>query len=155
MTNRNAILSRRSARLRCRFITLLVIVSVSVCCCKARFLAAGFGAEQHCGTIAAQTVPGCCSHAPSDDSDRRDDEDTSPKTPAGGCTLCCIKATNLDHGDDALLKCLSSTSNAQVLWTVPAPQAAVEHVRQSGMAEADGPAVPSPTLLRLHCALIV
>ena len=125
-------------------LTTVLVVCISVCCCQGQLLIEGLsGPDAITAAEAGCASAGCCAK-PAEPQD-------APKSPTRRCQSCCVKGTGL-----------KATS-----LTLPAPTVVFVHVHDPAPLIATPPSVGSrrplevtvcvdpPTLLRLHCALVV
>jgi hypothetical protein len=142
-----------------RLAAVVVAVSLSVCCCQVTVLMHAFGApggngtgirhqtaSARCGTSASADLSPCC---------RGPLDDQGPEMPdgaPGGCGCCCVKGTGLKgttyHAAGQLAAILPPLLPVAEIIDL-APQAVPARIERCAAAP------PAPTLLRLHCALIV
>jgi hypothetical protein len=125
-----------------QIITTTLVVCLSVCCCQGQILfdgMAGFDSEATAGCAAAS----CCvpSDLPNEGSDG----------PTRRCQSCCVKGTGLK---DTLLR-LPATTIAFLPPSSSATPIALPELSAPQTPMAVITCVDPPTLLRLHCALVV
>ncbi|MCA9294887.1 MAG: hypothetical protein KC983_00185 [Phycisphaerales bacterium] len=140
-------MARRLIHFGQRCMILMLILSVSICCCDLHAFAGG----GHVSTAASgRSVPACCANCVSDAAD----DTSTPDSERKGCAVCCIKGSGLKDAGYVLL-------NGPITLmpiAVPAATPCVEIPNTPKSPLLDGwlrPDVDPPTLLRLHCALIV
>ena len=122
-------------------LTALLVVCVSFCCCQANALVVL--SDVAAGASVDACATGCCERpeAPDDDGD----------TPTRRCQSCCVKGTG---PQDTSVTLPDVTVVAAPALPAPLPIAAPPSVARPRPLEVT-PCVPPPTLLRLHCALVV
>ena len=143
----------RSSNLVERVTAAVLTGCVSLCCCQAELLLAGLSAH---GTSPvcrlAASAPPHCANCPNDGPGG---QDAAPPGPVRGCQLCwCVKGfgpkdagaapRNLSLAITPVLSLPAGTVPSLPYHADGPHRAQVKHVR-----------VQPPTLLRLHCALIV
>ncbi|MCP3903931.1 MAG: hypothetical protein GY715_09885 [Planctomycetes bacterium] len=130
------------------FVSTLVVVCVSVCCCQAQILTHGLTDASARGPVAETAAPSCCSgQCPSETGSDSDE----PATPMRGCRVCCIKGSGLQTGPT-----LDLSQDVVALPPMPALVETLDRPASRVIApEAAPPFVAPPTLLRLRCALVV
>lgn len=130
-----------------RFIATILVVSVSICCCQAKVLlhASSDQVAVSCGTTGA--TPSCCT-PPAPDSSEDD-------TPGGdGCKSCCFKGTGLKDAKPVLPKpVLIAIPMLATPATLVTPAVGVPAACSTDASQV--PYFEPPTLVRLHCALLV
>lgn len=132
----------------------VLTVCLSVCCCQGQLLAQGASdTERQATRRSGDTGAACC---PGRGDERPDDapRDQDPAPPLKACKAYCIKGTGLRN---AGLTLAIATVDAAPIAAMPA---AFVHVRDRGHHRPPGlnaakRRVAPPTLLRLHCAMLV
>jgi len=131
-----------------QFVTTLVVVCLSVCCCQAQMLAHGDSDTQGGGPVEAAAASSCCSGQCASEADPESDE---PAVPMRGCKTCCIKGSGLQTGPR-----LDIPETVVALPPVPEfVEVCVAPEMPVIAPEAAPPYVAPPTLWRLRCAMIV
>ena len=132
-----------------RLIVAVLAVCVSICCCQAQLLLSRLSDTSPVNRLAASAAARCARCADKDPASGRDE---APPAPAGGCQLCgCVKDIGPRDAGPVLADArvaMKTVSALPVLSPPPhhvqGPQRAMNQLRRQ-----------PPTLVRLHCALIV
>ena len=130
-----------SSNLLLSLVVAMLTASLSVCCCQTNVL---FAVSDH-------DEPSCCANCPDETPDNQNE--TPP--PSKGCLSCCIKGTGLK--DTTLV--LPDRDVAAIVPPLALPTGIVQFPTREpccvpGLAATPLHLVP-PTLVRLHCALLV
>ncbi len=143
---------KRLVHLGQHLMVVLLVLSVSICCCDLHLVGSGIARATHQAdaVAASNATVSCCSNCTADGAG----DESSPLPDNGGCTTCCIKGSGLkDIGVTLLTGPITvvpyAVPAAPQLFDIPnAPKTAL-------LLAAPRHHVEPPTLLRLRCALIV
>ena len=126
------------------WITALLVVSISICCCQTHLLLHGLSDTDD--RLSAAAASPCCDRCAGEEADPPETPSPSPK----GCQVCCIKGTGLkDHG--AMLP-----PGPMLMAPIPALlQVLASSCRTLPLSDCRGQIVEPRTLLSMHCALVV
>lgn len=127
-----------------RLVAAVLILGLSICCCQAHLLFAGFSDPV---TVA---ISSCCEQCPGEEpADSQPDERPAPL----GCQACCAKGTGLEQSAVLAL----SAADVLALLTLPAAIARSAPDRPEALHRVDATdlRIEPQTLVRMHCALIV
>jgi len=137
-----------------RAVTVVLALSVSMCCCQAHLLFDGLSDSETtapCGTAINADAPTCCRTAGT----RSTDPTTPPEEqsdPNDGCKDCCIKGSGLEL---QIITVLPLQMTAVAIETPLTLSPCFDYAATRRVGDSTHPTGPPQTLLRMHCALIV
>jgi hypothetical protein len=141
---------------RATLLIWLLAMCVPLCCCRVGLVAAlvspGEAPDTSC---CASILPPCCNSSHQQGpTDHHDDDADHHAQPGGDCnSTCCLKGMTLDTPADVELAHIFLDLVSLPVAPALVPDPANASVRS--LHSTDLPPPARPTLLRLHCALII